>query len=401
MKKTTKTIASILIVLAMTICMLFSFTSCSKESEPRALSVLVCHTSGRKAPDYSNSVVTGILSDVAFSEGIVRVINVDGNPHNANLDISYELDTRYQNASENKKMTDARQSAALLASSLQDVTAEYPEIDLYAGLESAASYLHSLGDKYPRKTILIQDTGVATKGIINFSNNLIAAEPSAIVDLLKEKQRLIDLTGIEVVWIDTESSYPQPSIPTFQSQKILAIWKEIIEQGGGKFTPASGSSVEETKPLPDVTAVTFPEDEPIAFEADLKKESFATGVILDETQVKFVEDSATYLDADEATAVLRPVAECLVAHPELSLTLVGTIAGDVNTDFGFKLSYQRAEQVRNTLVSLGAKPEQLTVKGLGCSDPWHIADVGFDSILAQKNRKVVLIDSSSDVAKSL
>ena len=115
--------------------------------------------------------------------------------------------------------------------------------------------------------------------------------------------------------------------------------------------------------------------------------------MLTEEQVRFLGDSAEFADPDAARGVIRPIAEYLKAHPAFRLLLIGTTAGDGDTEYARALSEQRAEAVRQALIALGANPEQITARGLGSQDPWHIPGAGTDGPLAAQNRKVVLLDA--------
>ena len=66
-----------------------------------------------------------------------------------------------------------------------------------------------------------------------------------------------------------------------------------------------------------------------------------------------------------------------------------------------KLSQERADAVKNTLVELGVDASRITSVGMGSSDPWHIPNAGYDGAAASANRKVVLIDIRSTTAQTI
>ena len=105
---------------------------------------------------------------------------------------------------------------------------------------------------------------------------------------------------------------------------------------------------------------------------------------------------------EEAENTIKPIADYMLNHDaEITMLLIGCIAGDSNSDFGYTLSQNRAEKVKSTLIDFGVPANRLIVKGMGVSDPWHIENAGYEGKLASQNRKVVLIDSSTEIAKSI
>ena len=66
------------------------------------------------------------------------------------------------------------------------------------------------------------------------------------------------------------------------------------------------------------------------------------------------------------------------------------------------LSSQRAETVKGSLTELGADADRILTVGLGSvNDPWHIWGVGYNEAASADNRKVVLLDASSETAVSI
>ena len=57
--------------------------------------------------------------------------------------------------------------------------------------------------------------------------------------------------------------------------------------------------------------------------------------------------------------------------------------------------------MKNTLVELGVADDRITTIGMGCDDPWHIKNAGYEGPAASSNRKVVLLDASTDQAQKI
>ena len=134
----------------------------------------------------------------------------------------------------------------------------------------------------------------------------------------------------------------------------------------------------------------------------LDENVFEEPVILSEDQVVFIGDKAEYLHPEEAMRTLQPIAEYLIQHPSISILLAGTTAGDKDSDYTMTLSLSRAETVKSTLVELGVDEGRIIAVGLGSTnDPWHIWSAGYDGAAASSNRKVVLLDATSETAISI
>jgi outer membrane protein OmpA-like peptidoglycan-associated protein len=92
----------------------------------------------------------------------------------------------------------------------------------------------------------------------------------------------------------------------------------------------------------------------------------------------------------EAQIVLAKLSGIILSHPGLNLAVEGhtdSVGGD---DFNLKLSQQRADTVRDYLVTQGLPDSSVTAKGFGKSDP--VAD-NDTSDGRQQNRRVEIIVS--------
>ena len=88
-----------------------------------------------------------------------------------------------------------------------------------------------------------------------------------------------------------------------------------------------------------------------------------------ESPVRFEPNSTTFVDPAAAVQALTPLAKWLAAGPSRRTSLVGTTA-DVGPMGGqVALSKQRADQVRDELVALGALPGQISCTGVGSDFP--------------------------------
>ena len=393
-------------------------TGCSgnkgtKESKtPQALAVVLGAHANSQGLNLNNVMVQDTVVNAVKSNGYVSVVCVDGEPEllAANL---YEIPEQYANGNKSKLESDALMKANNMLMELETVKADDPESDVLESLRLAVRSLADMNDM--EKSILIIDSGLSTTGVMDFKGNLIMADPDNLAEKLYEKSAIPNFDGITVIWMQMgDTAAPQQDLTNAQRKNLSAIWKAIIEKGGGTFicSEAPANPVDKGTEYPSVTAVTLPEETPIAFDVSAVESADASGKgaslfqtpqVLSEEQVQFVGDSDQYVDEKQAVAVMNPIAEYLKKHQDIRLLLVGTTAGDETTDFSLKLSRARADTVKGTLVELGVPSGNIMTLGLGSNDPWHIYGVGtaMNDPMARANRKVVLMDASSKAALEL
>lgn len=406
MKKT----ISMIFVLACVFALVFNLSGCpgngvKAPAEKAAVCYIIASTANSKGLNFNSPLVQDTVYSTVRNYGFIAVVNADGNPEIVHA-ASYDLDDKYKSASKEKLDMDARSKATNIVLSMQSIVADDPEIDYLESLRLAVRTLSSLNG-YDTKSIVLIGTGLSTAGVMNFSNNLISAEPETVVNLLNEKSEIPDFTGITVYSQQLgDVAAPQQELTNAQRIKLEKIYGGIVETGGGTFiyNDIIANPVDETKQYPSVTPVNLPSDTPISFEEVVFEEDniFEEPVFLTEEKIGFVADKAVFLDPDEANETLQPVAEYLVKHPSVSIVLAGTTAGDKDSDFTLSLSRQRAETVKNALVELGVSADRIIAIGLGSEkDPWHVYNAGYDGSAASGNRKVVLLDASSERSVSI
>jgi outer membrane protein OmpA-like peptidoglycan-associated protein len=158
----------------------------------------------------------------------------------------------------------------------------------------------------------------------------------------------------------------------------------VVETAGGEVLLEERPLAEETVVgLPDVSVVPVPAG-PACVGATIE----LTGA-----DVAFQPDSAEFVDAAAARAVLEPIAEQLV-ETAATATLTGTTA-DVGPIEGQRaLGLSRAQAVLDELVALGVPASALTAVGLGSEFTGHVTDHDAAGNLlpgpAAANRKVII-----------
>lgn len=406
MKKT----ISMILILACVIALVSTLAGCSGNgvkapAEKAAVCYVIANTANSKGLNFNSPLVQDTVYSTVRNYGFISVVNADGKPEIVHA-ASYDLEDKYKSASEEKLDMDARSKATNIILSMQSIMADDPEVDYLESLRLAVRTLSSL-EGYDSKTIVLMGTGLSTTGVMNFSNNLISAEPEMVINLLNEKSEIPDFKGITVYSQQLgDVAAPQQELTSAQRIKLEKIYGGIVETGGGNFVynEIIANPVDDTKQYPTVTPVKLPSDAPISFEEVVFEEEniFEEPVFLTEEKIGFVADKDVFLNPSEASETLRPVAEYLASHPSISIVLAGTTAGDSDSDFTLTLSRKRAETVKNALIDLGVSADRIITIGLGSEkDPWHVYNAGYDGAAASGNRKVVLLDASSERAASI
>ncbi len=406
MKKTIALILTIVLALGL----VGSLTGCSSNNEASTEKVAVCYVIANTANSKGLNLQSPLVQDTIYSTilnyGYISVVNADGSPEVV-LASSFDIDEKYKSASKDKLAMDARSKATNLISGMQTVIADDPEIDYLEALRLAVRSLASL-EGYDSKQIIVLGTGLSTTGVLDFKNNLISAEPDVIVELLNEKSEIPNFSDITVYWQQLgDVAAPQETLTSAQKNKLQKIYGSLVETGGGTFVynDIMANPVDESVEYPSVTPVDLPDDTPIAFEADdLDAEddkAFEEPQVLSESQVEFIGDQANYLYPDKAVENIRPIAEYLLKHDDVNIVLIGSTAGDSTNASTLKLSQERADAVKKTLIDLGVNADRITTIGMGASDPWHIPNAGYDGAAASANRKVVLLDARSATAQTI
>lgn len=369
----------------------------------------VCFVLGGHANSMGLNMNGPLVQDTVYSTvrnyGFIGVVSVDGKPEVIHA-ASYDIDAKYKSATADKLDDDARIKTTNIVASMQNVVANDPEVDYLEALRLAVRTLSSLNG-YDSKSIIVLGTGLSTCGVLNFQNNLLSADPSEIVKLLKEKSEIPDFSDLTVFWQHMgDVAEPQQSLTLAQRIKLQQIYRSIVEGGGGTFELNNfvAKPINTDNKYPMVTPVELPEDTPIYFEPEELEnaeddKAFKVPQIL--SQVEFVARKSTYLHPDKAVEIIRPIAEYLIQHESVKLLLIGSTAGDVTNEFTLNLSQERADAVKDTLIELGVDASRIITVGMGSSDPWHIPNVGYKGAEASANRKVVLLDTRSATAQSI
>jgi outer membrane protein OmpA-like peptidoglycan-associated protein len=126
--------------------------------------------------------------------------------------------------------------------------------------------------------------------------------------------------------------------------------------------------------------------------AVLETRETARGLIMNMSDVLF--DFNKYTLKPEAREKLAKLSGILLAYPDLKLQVEGYTDNIGSDDYNQKLSEERADSVRDYLVTQNVTSNNVTAQGFGKSDP--VADNSTDSGRAQ-NRRVELVVSGASI----
>ncbi len=120
------------------------------------------------------------------------------------------------------------------------------------------------------------------------------------------------------------------------------------------------------------------------------------GLVVNMADVLF--ETGKYALSQDAQLKLAKLSGIIQAHPGLNLAIEGHTDTTGSADFNMKLSQQRADTVREFLVSQGLSPDTITAKGMGEDNP--VAD---NSTAAgrKQNRRVEIIVSGEVIGAKL
>ena len=112
------------------------------------------------------------------------------------------------------------------------------------------------------------------------------------------------------------------------------------------------------------------------------------GLVVNMADVLF--ETGKYALSQDAQLKLAKLSGIIQAHPGLNLAIEGHTDTTGTSEFNMKLSQQRADTVREFLISQGLSPDIITAEGMGEADP--VADNG-TAAGRKQNRRVEIIVS--------
>ncbi len=281
---------------------------------------------------------------------------------------------------------DQRTKLAQVTSYINSLKAANPQVDFLQAIDQAARNLgnHPMG-------VLVTGSGLQTTDPLDFAaSGILYANPAQVVADLRSRGLLpTDLKGVTVYWSgmgDVAGAQAQLTIPA--RSNLAAVWTAIVQAAGGTLSllpePAAGPAV---AGLPAVSAVPV--------QAVQTKTDWTHPIVIRNSDLLFVKDTATFADPAKAQAVLSQLVPSIVQNGQ-AVTITGTASKDqaTNNTADLALSRTRADAVKAALVTLGVPASLLSTAGVGydwCG--WKSetdASGHYSDALAEQNRSVVL-----------
>lgn len=374
------------------------------EMSPQSVSLVLSGHRYFPAVSLNTEEIYSEIYNACFTYGDLSAVVVDGEPFVA---ADYHISPPKANVDSAKKKQIAADNTEQIIAELSDIAGETPEVDTLAAIQLSAKALQST-DEGNEKTMLIYDSGLSTKHLLNFaSQNLIEEPAESIVAQLQAIHAIPNLKNMKIIWVGLgETCGEQQKLTSSFVYNLKYIWKSILTAGGAASVTFDSSPVysEETeKTLPECSTVPVVEDSLV-----LTENSGLPDIIKwdESSDVRFKGDLAEFTDAETAREALCPVAEYLAANPEESIYIFGMTATITGGGAGIELANARAAACEKVLKEAGASEDQMTSVGLGqIANPLRINDVDEQGNqieeLAQKNRAVVIVKAENPLVEKL
>lgn len=270
------------------------------------------------------------------------------------------------------------------------------EIDMAAATELAVRNLNAHAIEGRRNVLVYYCSGRSTTGLINMTETGlddldIEASVAAIAKQMDADMSKID----EVIWycLGDYCGAKQPALSSEEKVTMKNFYEEL-------FHALGASTVTFRDDLPSTEAYSF-SDTPVSaipVKDTVSGLSIAEPIVLSESKLEFLADSAEFKDTDAAEAALQPVADMLLKDHDLRVLLYSTCAGDIDYP---QLSSKRSETVKNCLMAKGVKESQVVVINVKvANDPYYKLGLG-KGPEASINRKTVIVDVASEFGQRL
>lgn len=333
-------------------------TSCAT---PDGLAIVApVHANAPKAS--TDAELDCLIHAAVANQRPVILVTEDGTPEVV-LNETYTLDKI------NSTVLEDSISAATtaVAETIDQAEANADGADTIEAISIAVDALHSAGAD--QGTLVLDTPGLPDTGVLVMTEpGMLTASPTEVANYVLARQNL-DMSGMPVLLRRTGyTAGTQQGLGEYRAS-VTEIWESVLSKAGASV---------EVDPLPTTAAgprtdyqvepVEVPEQTPFTPTAGAE-------LVYDDSQLRFLPDSAEFTDPQAAKATLREVSEWLTGGSGRTATIVGTAASAGTPEGQVRVSSARAAAVATALKELGVAASQLTSRGVGTNHPEHVDDL--------------------------
>ena len=196
--------------------------------QPLHLAVVAGENSNAPTHDYTGETLSSLLTALCRQSGTLCLLEADGAPF---LLYSEAVAAPDASLTENKQaqivQAQVTQAAAFLTENAVPKTAE---VDFVAALDLAA---RGLQGQAGNRVLYAAFNGLSTAGPMDFTQNLLRADPEAVADALEAQGNLVDLSGVHVVLTGLgDVAGEQAPLTLSAKENLQAIWQAYLTRCG-------------------------------------------------------------------------------------------------------------------------------------------------------------------------
>ena len=268
--------------------------------------------------------------------------------------------------------------------------AQTGEIDTLSALNNAANELRA-HDNGSKMVINVISSGLSPTGLLAGSSDLLNADANDIANQLANMGALANFSGIEVHFYGLGQASGEQVIPSSIAAKLQTLYPTLVEATGGVaiVEPDVLTRLGCDADLPTVSTIDFEQD---SLSFPHLEHGQSAQVVLNETVLAFVGDSAEFIDPTQANATLAELAGTITSNSGATVLVEGYTAASPTFSRNdlVDLSQRRAEAVRDALIAAGVNPGSIEAIGRGDEGATSMNTGTFDETAAKNDRRVVV-----------
>jgi len=378
---------------------------------PINLTVVLDVTKNSPAPDLT--FIENDIMQLAKYGGHLTVIVDDGSSKDNFLQADIAAPDQNKTPSAQKK--EIQSHAAQIGTEIMAMKAQTPEKNTISSLYIASNNAVENGHK---NVLVIFDSGIQTIGAGRMTDlRVINDNSDQLIKNLKENRNIPDMSAFsEIRWygmgqVAGEQEEPLPKDVEELKKYYVNLFKEgsctVADNMFDSRTYSPTPADYDRNSLPEVSTVLVSQIPEIDFEeekvTDGGKINIGITIPILEDMVAFQPNTAVLADKAKAEEVIKPIAE-KIKNTIGNLVLIGTCATYGNADSAVKLSTERAEAVKELLISAGVEKDRILVFGAGYNDKaLCVTDTDENGNLveasAKKNRAVWLMSAENKLCQ--